>query len=244
MLGERQGNLGFADVDDADELCRRLLEPPLGLRSSTDHVEALELLARLRGTGELGDGLVALLLCTCRRWRRVTDKLVAAIEADGLLTHTELDELAEAFLAVEVEIVYPLGWVPPQWLAVEHTSARTQRRIAPPLRRWAASRALRADPDRLDELLTDRERLDPRGRGALILGLLDAGGVLGRDERRRLAQIGLDIGLARARRAALELVCELDGPDAALQRAQSDPDATVRAWRPSSPEPSPAQLLL
>src|SRR5947208_16645554 len=109
----------FADVDDADELCRRLLAAPGWRRSSTRHAEAVELLARLGDTGELGAGLLALLLCTCPRWDRATVRLIGAIEARGLLADGELDELAEAFLADEVAIVYPLTWVSPEWLDVE-----------------------------------------------------------------------------------------------------------------------------
>lgn len=248
----------FADVDDADELCRRLLESSGGRGSSTRHTEAVDLLARVRGTGELGAGFVALLLCTCRRWDRTTARLIAAIESAGVLSDGELDELAEAFAADEVEVVYPLAWVSPQWLEIdlddpsservitidEDTPARTTRRVAPPLRRWAARRLLGAGPERLDELVTSAGRLDPHGRGAVSLGLLDAAAVLGADERRRLVRIGLGTGMARVRRAALELVCELDGPDAALRRARSDPDAKVRAWRPRSGESGAALSLL
>jgi hypothetical protein len=241
----------FADVGDADELCRRLLKSSSGRRSSTEHGEAVDLLARVRGTGELGTGFVALLLCTCRRWGRATGRLIAAIESADLLSDGELDELAEAFLADEVEVVYPLAWVSPQLLEIdlhdptntrvirvdEDTPVRTTRRIAPPLRRWAARRLLSGGLERLDQLLARAQRLDPHGRAAVILGLLDAAAVLDTEERRRLMRIGLATGTARVRCAALELVCELDGSDAALRRARSDPDAKVRAWRPRSGEP-------
>ncbi len=43
---------------------------------------------------------------------------------------------------------------------------------------------------------------------------------------------------ARVRRAALDRLCELVGPSAAQRRARSDPDQTVRAWRPPG---APAQ---
>ncbi len=236
----------FADVDDLDELCRRLLKPYGGGRSSTRHAGAVELLDRVRGSGELGEGFAALLLCTCSRWDRATGRLIAAIEAADLLSGGELDELAEAFLAEEIEVVYPLAWVSPQWLEVdlddpasnrmviidEDTPAHAPRRIEPPLRRWAARRALAAAPQRLDELLATAEPLDPQAHGALILGLLDAAAVLDVSERRRLMRIGLATGMARVRRAALDVLCELDGPDAALQRARLDGDAKVRTWQP------------
>jgi hypothetical protein len=199
----------FADVGDADELCRRLLEPSGGRGSSTRHAEAVDLLARVSGTGDLGTGFVALLLCTCRRWDRVTGRLIVGIETARLLSDRELDELAETFLTDEVEVVYPLAWVSPQWLETrledpasgrlytvdEDTPARATRRIAPPLRRWAARRVLDVDgAERLDELVATSERLDPHGRAAVILGLLDAAAGLAVDERRRLVGIGLATG--------------------------------------------------
>ena len=44
-------------IDDAEELCRRLLASPWGWGSSTLHAEAVELLANVQGTAraELGN---------------------------------------------------------------------------------------------------------------------------------------------------------------------------------------------
>jgi hypothetical protein len=72
-------------AEDADELCRRLLESPWGWGSSTRHGEAVELLHAMQGTGTLPDAVVALLVRTCRRWDRVTAKLIAAVEAAEML---------------------------------------------------------------------------------------------------------------------------------------------------------------
>jgi hypothetical protein len=236
----------FANVVDADELCRRLLRPGGGGGSSTRHQEAVELLQRVSGSGELGEGLVALLLCTCPRWDRVTGRLIADIESSGVVSDAELDELAETFLDDEVEIVYPLAWVSPEWLEIdlehpgsgkalvvdEDTPARDRRRVAPPLRRWAAHRVLSFAPWRLEELLIVAPRLDPHARGALILGMLDAAARLSEGGCRKLVRLGLSTGMARVRRAALDVLCELDGVDAALARARSDGDASVRSWQP------------
>lgn len=82
-------------VEDADELCRLLLGNPGGWGRSTRHAEAVELITRVRGTGELPFSLAVVLVCTCRRWDRVTAKLIAAIQDSGLLHDAELDELAE-----------------------------------------------------------------------------------------------------------------------------------------------------
>jgi hypothetical protein len=80
----------LAEAEDGDELCRLLLESPWGWGSSTQHREAVELLERVPGRGELGDELVALLLWTCRRWDRVTAKLIDAIEDSGLMSDADL----------------------------------------------------------------------------------------------------------------------------------------------------------
>jgi hypothetical protein len=214
----------LAGIGDADELRRRLLESPAGWGRSTRHMEALELLAKVRGTGRLPLSLVALLLCECWRWRRVTAKLIAAIEASGLLDDRELDELANAFLAREHVISYPLAWVSPQWLEIElgtgssrmvtvseDTMAERRCRFAPPLRRWAARRALRANQARLERLLGDAELFPPRDRDAVIGGLLDCADRLDGDGKRRLVSHGLHATQPSTRRAALDLLCELDG---------------------------------
>ncbi len=115
------------------------------------------------------------------------------------------------------------------------TMTRDERRPEPPLRRWAAARALRDDPARLDDLLHSADILPPRHRDALLHGLLDAADHLEPGRRRLLVRRGLRSGIARVRRAALDRLCELDGPDAARRRARSDADRTVRDWHPPGP---------
>jgi len=170
-------------INDAEEFYRRLLASPSGWRRSTRHTEAIELLASVGGSSELPASFVALLVCTCRRWDPVTAKLIAALQDSGLLDDAELDELAEAFLAHEQAISYSLAWVSPEWLEV-HVDDGTSRRvtvdesalgahrpsIAPPLRQWAAHRALRSNASRFEELLccgrairpAPPQRADPR----------------------------------------------------------------------------------
>lgn len=155
----------LAAARDSDKLCRLLVQAPLGWGSSTRHGEAVSLLRGLSG-GALPGSLVALLLCTCRRWDRVTAKLIAAVEECGVLSGPDLDELAESLLSDEVVAVFPLSWISAQWLEFgtadgttrtvqvsDEAMARDERRVEPPLRRWAAARALRNDPARLEELL-------------------------------------------------------------------------------------------
>ncbi len=181
----------LAAIDDADELCRLLLGNPAGWGRSTRHTEAVELLTRVHGTGELPFTLAVVLVCTCRRWDRVTAKLIAAIHDSRLLENAELDELADVFLAEDHAISYPLAWASPQWLEIdlhngtgrtytvtEDTPAQHHVRPEPPLRRWAARHALHTRPERLTELLSTAEQLEPRHRDAAIHGLLDTADLL------------------------------------------------------------------
>jgi hypothetical protein len=234
---------------DAEELCGRLLASPWGWGSSTSHMEAVELLAKVHGTSELPASFVALMVCTCRRWDRVTARLIAAVEDSALLDDAELDELAGSFLSHEHVISYPLAWASPQWLEVEldtgnartytvdeDTLAQHRSSFEPPLRRWAAQRALRSNPARLDELLGAARGFEPRHRDALVHGLLDAADVIDEGRRRRLISRGLQTAQASVRRTALDQLCELDGPEKARRRARADTNATVREWRPRAPE--------
>ncbi|HUY51261.1 MAG TPA: hypothetical protein VMV92_37080 [Streptosporangiaceae bacterium] len=243
-------------AEDADELCRLLLRSPWGWGSSTRHGEAVDLLRRTHGRGTLPGSFLALLLCTCHRWDRVTAKLVAAIEACGLLNSAELDELAESLLSDEVVVEFPLAWVSERWVEIDPADGTTrsvtvagetvthdQRRLEPPLRRWAAARALHRDPARLAGLLKSADALPPRHRDALLHGMLDAADTLEAGDRRELVQRALRSGIARVRRTALDRLCELDGAQAALRHARRDADRTVRAWHPPS-VPTPAQPQL
>ncbi len=240
---------------DAEELCRRLLASPWGWGRSTRHHEAVELLASVSGTSELPIAFVALLVCTCQRWDRVTARLIAAVEQCGLLDRADLDELADSLLSHEHVIAYPLAWVSPEWLEVElddgnghvhtvseDTLAHHRPCVEPPLRRWAARRALAADPTRLGQLLDDAKLFEPRHRDAVIHGLLDAAHVLDEPQRRKLVARGLAGGRSGVRLAALDLLCELDGLDAARRRARDDTNGTVRGWTPPI-EPVQATLL-
>jgi hypothetical protein len=246
MSGNEAQHDEFGDVHETDELCRRLLGPAGVGRRRGSHHDAVDALSKVSGTGDLGAGFAALVICTSPRWDRVTRRLIAALEASGVLTDDDLDWLADTLAADAVVFEFPAAWLSPEWLEFditapgsarryridEHTPMTVTREIAPPLRRWSARRVLAADPSRFTDLLDLAGRLDPRDRGALVLGLLDANDALNSDDRRQLMRIGLATGMARVRCAALELMTELDGAEAALRRARGDSDAKVRAWRP------------
>lgn len=235
----------LAEARNTEELCRLLVQSRWGWGSSTRHHEATGLLRDLPGTLGLPSTFVALLLCTCGRWDRVTAKVIAGIEESGVLIGPDLDELAESLISDKVTVTFPLVWISERW--VEYDSgggpSRTvtvsdtetvhqERRVEPPLRRWGASRLLRKDPARLADLLAHADSLPPRHRDALLHGLLDAADGLDSDQRQLLVRRALSSGIARVRRAALDQLCQLDGLAAAQRRARSDPDRTVRAWRP------------
>src|SRR5260370_32177514 len=88
----------LAAAGDSGELCQLLVRSPSGWGSSTRYGEAVSLLRATHGRGTLPGSLVALLLCTCHRWDRVTAKLIAAIDASGLLGSVEPDEPAASLL--------------------------------------------------------------------------------------------------------------------------------------------------
>lgn len=235
----------LAAARDREELCQLLLQSSWGWGSSTRHQEAVGLLTDLPGHAAVPSVLVALLLCTSQRWDRVTAKLIAGIEQSGVMSGPDLDELAESLLSVKVTIVFPLAWISQRWVEFDtaggptrtvevdkNTTAQDERRVEPPLRRWGAARVLRNDPARLGDLLERADGLPPRHRDALLHGLLDSFDVLDAGQRRLLVDRASGSGIARVRRAALDRLCELDGPSAAQRRARSDPDQTVRAWRP------------
>lgn len=243
----------LVEVKDADELCRLLLGNPAGWRRSTRHTDALDLLTRVHGTGELPFSLAVVLVCTCRRWDRVTAKLIAGIQDSKLLNNTELNELTDAFLAQDHVISYPLAWASPQWLEIdlhdrtgrtytvtEDTPAQHHVRPEPPLRRWAARRALHTRPQQLAELLSTAEQLEARHRDAAIHGLLDVVGVLDEPARRTLIDRGLRAAHGSVRIAALEHLSELDGPETARRLAVADPNAQVRKWRPAADTITPS----
>ncbi len=60
----------------------------------------------------------------------------------------------------------------------DDTLAQHRPSFEPPLRRWAARRALRSNPAKLDDLLLAAGGFEPRHRDALVHGLLDAADVI------------------------------------------------------------------
>jgi len=197
----------------------------------------------------------ALLLCTDRRWHRCTARLVAGIVEPSVLGEDELDELAYLFLGSHtVRLQYPVSWIGTEWVSIdlsgedeaadesiEHldpaTPVTSNRAIAPPLRRWAAARMLRSDPATFRAL-----RGRPRARS--IRWQRGCVGHAGRDRgARRRCRAGSDRPRARlapcfGEGSALDLLAARD-PEAARDRAATDPDKNVRDRTPRRPGRSP-----
>ncbi len=229
---------------DADGLWRALIATPV--LPAGHPFEAVGLFRRHHGNGEPDAVTTALLLCTDRRWEPYTGRLVAGLADSGILDEADLDELVECFLWSDVyRVEYPAGWIGTRFLVVDpdqaagaaprvvevdpDTPVPLERRIAPPLRRWAAARALRRDPGQLANVIGRTRELDPRDASAVVAGALDAIEALGADDARRMIDLGLAWPRGAVRIQALELLADVD-PEAAGRRAAVDPDAKVRAW--------------
>jgi len=148
------------DADSPDELWRWLVTHP-NAHASTLTWDAVGAFERVHA-GDVADAVrTAGLLCTDRRWRRVTGRLVSDIEATGILSDVMVGDMARAFLFQD-----QLAWaIPEQWVldgTVRSFAGKkvrpgrpvvANRPIAPPLRRWAAARLAVADQAGVGEVM-------------------------------------------------------------------------------------------
>lgn len=232
---------------DPEELWQALVLQPG--RSTTDHWSAVGLLRQHHGNGTPGALATALLLCTDRRWDRCTHRLVAGIVDSSILGEDDLDEMAACFLwSDRYHYEYPVGWIGTRWIGIDldggegavsppviHldplTPVPVERSIAPPLRRWAAARVLRAEPGVFDKIRARSAELATRDGGAVVSGMLDAVDVLDDGVARKAIDLGLGWSHASVRLVALDRLAAID-PEAARRRAAGDSDAKVRNWSP------------
>lgn len=179
-----------------EDFYRRLvLLPPAG-KNAADAFEPFCLFRQFHESEPQGAVTTALLLVTDRRWRDATGRLVRSIAESGCVPESELDLLAETFLAagpyvywhapsewfdggLEIELNPKTGHVIPADDQVtnepgDDPPAVVQREIRPPLRRWAAERVARADPNRWSPVLQRGRDLNARSAAAVARGLLDA----------------------------------------------------------------------
>lgn len=229
---------------DAEELSRVLIAPPA---TPAGHpYEAVGLFRRHHGNGEPDAVTTALLLCTDPRWEPCAGRLVVGLVETCMLNDDDLVELVECLLwSDRYRIECPIGWIgsrllmvdpdaaagaPPELVEVDpDTPVPIERRIAPPLRRWAAAAALRRDPSTFTDVVRRARELDPRDGAAAMSGVLDAIDALGEADTRGAIALGLVWPRGSVRIQALDRLADVD-PEAAGRRAAVDPDAKVRAW--------------
>lgn len=212
--------------------------------------EALALFDKHHQSPEAGAVTTALLLCTASRWGRDTERLIAGLIDTAVLVDEDLDLLTSTFLwSDRYGFEYPARWVTSEWISIDlegpdgpisipigridpDSRVVSERYIAPPLRRWAAARLLRAEPRALDRLRARAGELGPTDGGAIASGVLDAVDVLDASGVRTAIAFGLGWSRGSVRLLALDILGSTDPADAS-RRAAADPDKKVRAWSPS-----------
>jgi len=186
-------------AEDARELHRRLLCLGYGGGNKADAFEPWCVFRKVHSDEPEGAVATALLLLTDRRWCNATGRLVRRIEESGLVPEDELDLLAQTFLTAGAEVYWeaPGDWFDGPAIVLdvdddggvgalegEGTDEPDDgpvvfaREIRPPLRRWAAARAVRSDPSCWGALVKRARQADPRGGAAMVHGLVDSVDVL------------------------------------------------------------------
>lgn len=181
-------------AEDAGELHRRLLCSGDAGGNKSDAFEPWFLLHHFHADEPDGADVTALLLLTDRRWRNATWRLVRRIEESGIVPDDQLDLLAQTFLAAGPQVYWeaPGHWFDGPAIVLDPDShdvvdvvdaedlaepddgpAVFAREIRPPLRRWAAARAVRSDPTCWGALVKRARETDPRAGAAIMFGLVD-----------------------------------------------------------------------
>ena len=238
----------------SEQLWRALTLP--AIRSGLHPLEAVGLFRHLHEHGEPDALETALMLCTCGRWEPYTGRLIVGLIATAILSERDVDELVACFLwSDRYRFTYPAKWFGAQELVIDldeqgqpgesrvisldpDTPVPVDRRIAPPLRRWAAATAVRRNPILFDKTQARARSLGGQDGAAIILGVLDAIEALETSTARRAIAFGLDWPLGSVRLHALDLLAAID-LEAARRRAATDPDKKVRAW--TGPRPRRAE---
>lgn len=251
--GDGDGTItGIWAAQAPEELWTALLFHSGGPESSCRDADAL--FRRLHGDRTEGALLTALLMLTDRRWRRFTAGLIARIVDAGILGEDELDALADALLGSDqVHFCLPANWFDGPVVTIpfddevpvgDETDAFTDadavpevgvpvgisRSVQPALRRWAAARLLRRDPEQLDQVRQRVRELDRRDAAAAMSGLLDALDAVRQDRGHDVISDALRWPDKTVRRLALTRLAERGDRDDAVRRALRDSDASIRAF--------------
>jgi hypothetical protein len=242
---------------DAGELHRRLLCFGAGGGNKADAFEPWCLFHHVHAEEPDGAVVTALLLVTDGRWRDATGRLVRQIEQSGLVPDDQLDLLAQTFLAAGPQLYWeaPGDWftgpaivldpdVPGAVEVIEGDEAGDPedgpvvfaREVRPPLRRWAAARAVRSDPSCWGAVVQRARQVDPRGGAAIIHGLVDSIGLLTPAARDFVVDLAESWPQRRLREAATALRQTPPEPAPSAGSAASP--------APSAPAPSTAQPSL
>lgn len=243
------------NAEDAGELHRRLLCFGDGGGNKADASEPWCLLHRFHADEPDGAADTALLLLTDRRWRNATARLVQRIDESGLVPHDQLDLLAQTFLAAGPKVFWeaPADWFggpaivldPHSHDGVDVVEAEDldepddgpvvfAREIRPPLRRWAAARAVRSDPACWGALVKRAREVEPRAGAAIMFGLVDGIDVVAPAARGFLLDIAESWPHRRLREAATALRHPPEGAPGPVPKATgARRAAAVSAAQPS-----------
>jgi hypothetical protein len=235
-----------ADAPDAQQLWR-LLVTVTGGRELAPSV-AIDTFRRLHDAGQPEPVDSALLLCTDRRWRRTSARVLAGIVATGILDDAQQDRLAEELLwADKVRYVHPLGWLGSTFIQFDlppvpraprqrtvhadpSTPVNTERYVWPPLRSWAAEQVLVGNRATPANVLARARELPARDGAAVVTGAVHAAAELDPEQARTVVDVALRWGHKTPRKAALEQLTTWGEHDRAQALAADDADAAIRAW--------------
>jgi hypothetical protein len=242
-------------ADHTGEFHRRLLCFPDGGGNKADAFEPRCLFHKVHANDPEGAVVTALLLVTDRRWCHATGRLVRRIEDSGLVPDDQLDLLAQTFLAAGAQVYWeaPGDWFdgPAIVLDADHPDAADviedeesgdpdagpvvfAREVRPPLRRWAAGRAVRSDPSCWGALLQRARQVDPRGGAAIVHGLLDSIDLLAPAAR----DVVLDLAENWPHRKVREAAAALRNPPEPARAAATGATAVPGARTPLAAQPS------
>jgi hypothetical protein len=246
-----QDFVGIGGASTPDELWRWLVLHPNATPANLAW-NAVSAFKRVHATNRDEALQTASLLCTDRRWRRITGRLIAEIEDTNMLDDDGLDRLAEDFLMMDA-----YAWrIPPSWLrgkvvrlAGGHRGKRMvylDRPVATPLRRWAARRISARHPSSVAAILTRLDTLPSRDRDAVMVGLLDASPQYPEEARETLISAACEWPGGSVRWRALRLLADAGRHEKVRFRAMRDPSAKIRSWgeKHAKYAPAPQQTRL
>ena len=230
-------------------------------RHSTHHWEVAALLRHHHGDGQQGAVETAFLLLTDLRWSTsAARRTVAGVIGTGLLDDTSLDGLAHlCFWPDRPVFQHPASWLesslgneividlaeggrpsrePLRIRVADMAPVRQPRYLAPPVRRWAATRMIVRQLADIEVVMARagtfrQDRSNHRGidhAAAIVQGCLDACDALDENQLRRLLEYGRTWPRGQVRIDSLTVMARKLGAGKAVALARMDTDAKVRAW--------------